>query len=115
MISLLPASLCKAAPRTTVVTDGESTNAAALTQQAAQAQKTKGITMIGIGVGQDANAVELQGIASEPKADHWTMLDDYQSLPALAQLLAASCIPRIPDGANRTWGVCPHPCEGSTT
>ena len=88
-----------------MVTDGESTNPAAQTQQAAQTQKSKGVMMIAIGVGQSANQQELEGIASEPKADHWTLLDDFQSLPALAQLLARSCIPRIPDGATITWGV----------
>lgn len=102
-LDLTPPILCPP-----VITDGVSANAE-LTQNAADAQKAAGIIIIAIGVGSAANEAELQGMASIPKADHWTNLGSYEGLTLLAQMLSGSCIPHIPAGATTNWGPAPSP------
>ena len=98
-----------------VITDGQSqtfagdTATTLRTRQAAEDEKTKGVIVLAIGVGNGPNTNELRAMASEPKDSHWTRLGSFASLLRLSKALSESCVPEIPDGSSRTWGTVPPP------
>ena len=74
------------------------------TRQMAEAERTRGVIILAIGVGNGINAEELEAMASEPKANHWTSLGSFESLLKLSEAISGSCVPQIPGGSSRLWG-----------
>jgi len=57
-----------------VVTDGRSNVLAGLTLSEAEAARQSGVELYGVGVGDDVNQAELNGIASTPTSDYVVMM-----------------------------------------
>ena len=70
-------------------------------RQAAEREKARGVIVLAIGVGSGIDAEELEAMASEPKAKHWTTMGSFDSLSQLSEAMSGSCVPEIPD----SWGV----------
>ena len=49
----------------------------------AEVQKDKGVVVVAIGGG-TANVHDLEPMASEPKVNHWTNLESFESLTKLS-------------------------------
>ena len=102
-----------------VVTDGQSglfpgdAYTTLLTRQVAEDEKAKGVIILAIGVGRGINVQELQEMASEPKDSHWTGLGGFGSLLKLSRAISGLCVPEIPDGSTRKWGLCLSPIGGA--
>ena len=85
-----------------VITDGVS-NSPSATQSSAQQQKDQGIIMFAVGVG-NPSLIELQGIASEPKVDHWAYMREFESLLKVSELISrGTCPPTIDGGGNTNF------------
>ena len=85
-----------------VITDGVS-NSPSATQSSAQQQKDQGIIMFAVGVG-NPSLTELQGIASEPKVDHWAYMREFESLLKVSELISrGTCPPTIDGGGNTNF------------
>jgi len=72
-----------------LITDGSSNNPE-LTFEEAVRVRSRGITLMGIGIGQDANVEELEGIASFPVSANVMMIDDFDNLTTLHANLSLS-------------------------
>ena len=96
------------APAFPVVTDGRSSSSTS-TLREADALKANGVTVIAIGVGGNAAVNELEGMASEPKGEHWTDLAQFDKLEALAKALSGSCGVGIPSGTGFRLDESPLP------
>jgi len=79
-------------------------------RQAAEREKARGVIVLAIGVGSGIDAEELEAMASEPKAKHWTTMGSFDSLSQLSEAMSGSCVPEIPD----SWDSSPSPETSSS-
>ena len=84
-----------------------------LTRQVAEDEKAKGVIILAIGVGDGIDVHELKAMASEPKDSHWTRLGGFGSLLKLSRAISGLCVPEIPGGSTRKWGLCLSPIGGA--
>lgn len=93
-----------------VITDGKSQNRKA-TLQAAEAVRSHGIEIFGIGVGDAVDFRELENVASKPASDYVYEVADFQSLDSMKFVLAnracKSAFSTTPSPSTRRWPVLP--------
>lgn len=102
-----------------IVTDGVSTNPVSVTLATVTTIKEDGILITALGTGPWVDPTELQLMASQPIAEHYASLANYNGLIAVASMLTSGCQPVIPNASQiawMLWSPSPSPLpEGSPT
>eukprot|EP00669_Euglena_mutabilis_P007210 TRINITY_DN256_c0_g1_i6.p3 TRINITY_DN256_c0_g1~~TRINITY_DN256_c0_g1_i6.p3 ORF type:complete len:332 (+),score=27.97 TRINITY_DN256_c0_g1_i6:1521-2516(+) len=86
-----------------IVTDGVSTNPSSVTLATVTTIKEDGILITALGTGPWVDPTELQLMASQPTAEHYASLANYNGLIAVASMLTSGCQPVIPNASQIAW------------